>query len=310
MTQNSKNKKLYGLLGRNISYSLSPAMHNAAFKHFNIPAEYVIFDKEPDELKTFFETEVLTGKVSGLNVTQPYKLDVKKMLEEDFSKSSDGFEALAKMTGAVNTITINNGRLKGYNTDAPGFITSISVDAGYGSRQGDENVFVAGAGGGSHAVCFILAFQPRKPKNIYVYDPEKVKTDTLKTNFENAGNVFPEEIPDILHIIAQAERENIVKSCDLIVNTTPLGTHEGDPMPIPSEWLKPGMTVYDLVYARETELVKAAKVKGLKASGGLGMLVAQGAHAFTLWTESRYELHEVIEVMKEAALKGLAKRKA
>ncbi|MBU0683673.1 MAG: shikimate dehydrogenase [Candidatus Omnitrophica bacterium] len=307
MTENSKNKKLYGLLGRNINYSLSPAMHNAAFRHFNIPAEYAIFDKEPNELNDFFKNEVLTGKIAGLNVTVPYKLDVKKMLEEDFSKSSDGFEALAKMTGAVNTITINNGRVKGYNTDAPGFITSISVDAGYGSRQGNENVFVAGAGGGSHAVCFILAFQSRKPKNIYVYDPEKVKTDTLKTNFENARSKFS-DIPDILRIISLDERENIVKDCNLIVNTTPLGTHEGDPMPIPSEWLKPGLTVYDLVYARETELVRAAKEKGLRASGGLGMLVGQAAQAFYLWENKPFI--EVREIMKQAALKELAKRKA
>jgi len=296
-------KKIYGLLGRNISYSLSPAMHNAAFNHFNIPAEYVIFDKEPDELKDFFETEVLTGKISGLNVTVPYKIDVKKMLDEWRTE----IDALALLSGAVNTITVTEGRLKGYNTDTPGFLESLKVDAGYRSKPHDGNVFVAGAGGGSRAVCFILAFTYRKLKNIYVYDTEESKSDTLMKNFQNARKEFP-DIPDILRVVKQNERENIIKSCDLIVNATPRGTNKGDESPVPSEWLKKGMTVYDLVYARETELVKAAKEKGITAVNGLGMLIAQAAHAFYLWEGK--SLIEVNRVMKEKALEELRKRKA
>ena len=104
------------------------------------------------------------------------------------------------------------------------------------------------------------------------------------------------------------EREEIIKTCNLIANTTPCGTNVGDPIPISPEWLKPGMTVYDLVYARETELIKAAKEKGLKASGGLGMLVMQGAMSFGLWTGEKIE--EIKNIMKQAALEKLANKKA
>ncbi|MBL7072316.1 MAG: shikimate dehydrogenase [Candidatus Omnitrophica bacterium] len=299
--QNSK--KLYGLLGRNISYSLSPAMHNAAFKHFGIPAEYVIFDKKPEELKSFFENEVLTGKISGLNVTVPYKLDVKKILDEYGAE----VEPLAKLSGAVNTIMVADGKLKGYNTDASGFLKSLNEDAGYRSQPHNGSVFVIGAGGGSHAVCFVLASTYSELKNIYVYDEKETQADILKENFQNARKVFP-HIPDVLRIVEENEREEIIKTCNLIANTTPCGTNVGDPIPISPEWLKPGMTVYDLVYARETELIKAAKEKGLKASGGLGMLVMQGAMSFGLWTGEKIE--EIKNIMKQAALEKLANKKA
>jgi len=296
-------KKLYGLLGRNISYSLSPAMHNAAFKHFGIPAEYKIFDKKPEELKSFFENEVLTGKISGLNVTQPYKPDVKKMLD----KCGAGIEALAKIIGVINTITVADGELRGYNTDASGFLKSLNEDAGYRYRPHNGSVFVTGAGGGSHAVCFILAFTYNELKNIYVYDEKKSQANILKKNFQNARKVFP-DIPDVLRIVKENEREKIIKTCDLIINTTPCGTNAGDPILISPEWLKPDMTIYDLVYARETELVKTAKEKGLNASGGLGMLVMQGALSFWLWTGK--PIDEIKEIMKQAALDKLANKKA
>ena len=98
---------------------------------------------------------------------------------------------------------------------------------------------------------------------------------------------------------------------DLLVNATPLGTKEGDAFPgspkLP-ELLHEGMAVYDLVYCRQTELVKAAREKGLKASGGLGMLVNQAAIAFDIWIDENFYLGEIRQVMKKAAEKELKKR--
>ena len=112
-------------------------------------------------------------------------------------------------------------------------------------------------------------------------------------------NVCEKKIaPGICEKIETEDINKKVSESDLIVNATPLGTHEGDPAPVDLDLLKEGMVVYDLVYARETELLKAAKQKELKCANGLGMLINQGALAFEIWTQKPFE--EIRDVMKKA----------
>jgi len=297
--QNSK--KIYGLLGRNISYSLSPAMHNAAFDHFNIPAEYVIFDKEPDELIDFFETEVLTGKISGLNVTVPYKIDVNYMLK----KNGWELDEWARRICAVNTVEVKEGKLKGYNTDAPGFYDSL-LEGWKGINLQKKEIYVAGAGGAGHAICIYLAGKigEKLELKMNVYDPDVTKLYSLREALVRTKyrlmNFYPIE--------AAEDIPKKIKDSVLVINATPLGTKEGDPLPIDPACLREGQVVYDLVYARETELIKRAKEKGLITIDGLGMLINQAAMSFNIWTEK--PLDEIKEIMKQSALEELRKRKA
>ena len=145
----SKEKSIYGLLGHNISYSLSPCMHNSAFGHFGINAEYVIFDIKPAGLRKFVE-EIGSGEVSGINITVPYKADVMGIMLEN---GSSRIEESARNIGAVNTIRSDSGCLEAFNTDGAGFAESLKDDLDLSlEKLSDKNVLLLGAGGAGRAV--------------------------------------------------------------------------------------------------------------------------------------------------------------
>jgi shikimate dehydrogenase len=289
MTNDTDTRKTYGLLGKDISYSLSPAMHNAAFRHFGIPAEYKLFDIEEKDLESFFQKRVLGGEISGFNVTVPYKVRVYDMIEAE----SEGYiEGAANFVGAVNTVKVEDSKPMGYNTDGLGFERAL---ADTGIDPEGKKVFVLGAGGAGRTICVYLAYLSRKrPEKIYTYDLDPSRTDSLLQFIRDNRERFPVSVEagDINKDLAE---------CDFIINATPIGTKENDTSPVPVEYLKTGMSVYDLVYARETALVAGAKQKGLKASNGLGMLISQGALAFRIWTDNIFKLGDIEKVMEKAA---------
>ncbi|MGB2631146.1 MAG: shikimate dehydrogenase [Candidatus Omnitrophota bacterium] len=288
MADVKENRKTYGLLGRNISYSLSPVMHNAAFRHFGIPAEYKLFDIEERGLDEFFHDTVLGGKVCGINVTVPYKVKIKEMIEKLPGCSVKGS---AKVLGAVNTVKAEGEGLVGYNTDGRGFYEALLDDTGFDPRG--KKVFVLGAGGAARAIClFMASLSGKAPWEISAYDIDKKKLSSLKTAFDENfpfGKFVPAGPNDLTDKIA---------GCDLFVNATPIGAKEGDRMPVSLADLRDGTVVYDLVYCRETELVRFARAKGFVAANGLGMLVNQGAVAFNIWTEK--PLEETKKIMRQA----------
>lgn len=284
----------YGLLGRDIAYSLSPAMHNAAFKYFGMHAEYELFDC--DDIDKFFQDKVETGKLSGFNVTVPYKIDAFKRVNV--------LNPEAKYLGTVNTVTVKNKQMIGDNTDGKGFYRSLKEDLAFDTSG--KNIFIFGIGGAGRAIGKYLASEKMgesRPDSIYVYDTYEASVLSL-INDKTEG---------VEHGIFVRVKENeIAKRMDesaLLINATPLGTKEGDERSaIPLEGLKKGMAVYDLVYARETALIKAAEEKGLIAINGLGMLVNQAALAFEIWTGKPFD--EVREVMKDAAIEEIARRES
>ncbi len=301
MENKTTKKKRYGLLGRGISYSLSPVMHNAAFAHFGINAEYGIFDVPEDELGQFCRDNVLNGRISGFNITVPHKVKIKEMLDNDDFSSMEEF---AERLGAVNTVKVKEEGLRGYNTDGRGFYESLTIDAGFDPK--DKKVLILGAGGAARAISFYLAGAERAVGGIFVFDVDKEKAVSL------GGDIAKQGGAGILSVIESKDIPGIMAETDLMVNATPMGTHEGDPLPggenMP-DLLREGMMVYDLVYCRETELVKLCREKGIKAEMGLGMLINQAALAFDIWAEDNFYLGEIKEIMKKAALEELKKRK-
>jgi shikimate dehydrogenase len=289
MGQNNDTKTTYGLLGRNISYSLSPVMHNAAFRHFGIPAEYKLFDIEEDGLNDFFRENVLGGHLGGFNITVPYKIRMLEVIrgcalvraEEDRS---------AELVGSINTVKVDGKRLSIYNTDIDGFFDSLVEDLGFAPGRW-KNYFVFGAGGAGRAICLFLASLKYSEK-VKVHDVDRKKLDDLMK--ECKASPFADKISPVSADDLQKE----IRECSLIINATPVGTKENDPPLFPPGYLEKDMAVYDLVYARETNFIKEARAKGLKASGGLGMLVGQGARAFNIWTGK--SLEETRKVMREA----------
>ena len=295
-------KNMYGLLGRNIGYSLSPAMHNAAFRHFHANGVYELFDEMEEDLNDFVLNCILGGRVSGLNVTVPYKTAVKELLEtvRETGLRNVEFDPIVSSTGSLNTLKFVDNSIRGCNTDAQGFWDALIEDV-LKERLPKKKFFILGSGGAGRAICHHLAIANLVDK-IHVYDVDKTKLSSLKESFMGLKDV-PKDI--LGEVASEKEIAEKMNDCDVIVNATPLGTREGDKMPIPAEYLKKGMAVYDLVYARETELVKAAREKGLPAANGLGMLINQAALAFNIWTDK--PLDEVKKVMAEA-VKGKGAR--
>ncbi|MBD3425756.1 MAG: hypothetical protein GF409_00835 [Candidatus Omnitrophica bacterium] len=296
MENDTQDRKLYGLVGRNINYSLSPAMHNAAFKHFGISAEYRLFDTAEEDLEAFLSENVFSGRLSGFNVTVPYKIRVRQLLEKCSLLEVETTDWV-DIIGSVNTVKVDGRKVLLDNTDAYGFYQSLRDEAKL--TLAGKQVFVAGAGGAGRVLALYMAtLRKDLPLSVKVYDVDRDKLAELE-------EIYSKQLSSggTISALEAASSPLEAKGCDLVVNATPLGMKETDPLPVPSEVLEEGMTVYDLVYAHETPLVRAAREKGLTALNGLGMLVGQGAFAFCIWTGT--PASEGRPVMERAALREL-----
>jgi len=282
--------KTYGLLGENIGYSFSPAMHNAAFRELGIDAEYKIFDMPKNKLDEFF-SELRHGKISGCNVTIPYKEEALDLV--------DNQSVEIKSIGALNTIVYEDGILKGFNTDYQGFMKSLR-----GIKEGDlgfesegKSVFVFGAGGAAKAVVYGLLLLGAK--KIALADLDAEKAESFASSF-----VEEKERDIVISVVHEKEQYNeFISRSDLLVNATPCGMKPKDPDLFDYNYIDKTQTVFDLIYSRETRLVVAARSKGCKVVSGHNMLLYQAARAFELWTKEDAPL----EVMRQALLEKLNK---
>lgn len=273
-------KHTYGLIGHPVGHSLSPAMHNAAFKALKIDAEYTLFDILPEDLDNFLK-DLHKNKISGVNITIPHKVKAKEYLEKNGILNEH-----AERLGAVNTVKVDGDKLMGFNTDGPGFYRSLVEDLKF--EPEGKTVFVLGAGGAARAVIMYLG---NGPKKIYVTDIDEHMPLELKKHFDKYYSWHK------LEVMKRGDFERDLKNADLFVQATPIGMKDEDPSPIDVGYLHPGLRVYDLVYNRPaTKLVREASRLKLNATTGLGMLLYQGAIAFELWTGRKAP----VVVMKKA----------
>jgi len=275
-------KQIYGVLGYPAKHSLSPLMHNAAFKALGINAEYKIFEVEPQHLEKFIRS-LSAQNISGINVTIPYKEKVIPFL--------DSISAEAKLIAAVNTIKVEKNKLEGFNTDGEGFLRDISEVFDFNPT--DKTIAILGAGGASKAVSVYLA--KTKPRRIAVYDIDKEKLAALIAHLDDSCK-------GIEFVAANSIDELGIQDSDLLVNATPIGMKEADPSLVDRKFLHKDLLVYDLIYhVRETALLRAAREKGCRTSGGLGMLLSQGMISFKIWTGRNAPR----DVMEQALLEAL-----
>ncbi len=272
------NTNIFGIIGDPVAHSLSPEMHNAAFKNLGINAVYLAFRVEKKRLKTAIETIRAMG-IKGVNVTIPHKEAVAGYLD----RLSDE----AKVIGAVNTIVNKDGALTGYNTDAYGFIRALKEDLGF--DPAGKTVFVLGAGGAAKAAVFGLALAGAR--RIFLTD---------KINAKALGLACEAELKTGCECLCfktgSAAIRDLVLNSRLLVNATPAGMGMKDRPAVNPAFLHKGLCVFDMVYNRDTRLLKISRNKGIRAAGGLSMLLYQGARAFELWTGKKAP----VEIMKKA----------
>lgn len=270
--------RVAAVIGHPIRHSISPVIHNAAFRALDLDWVFTAFEVAPGRAAAAVEGARDLG-LAGLSVTMPHKADVIRAL--------DRLTPIAETLGAVNTVLRHGTReLVGDNTDGAGFLDALRTDEGF--DPAGCRCLVVGAGGAARAVVVALAGAGAA---------EIVVANRTPSRAEEAAALAPE--------VARAGSADEADSLELIVNATPQGMAGDLSLPVQAAALGPGQLVVDLVYhPAHTPLVEAARERGAAAANGLGMLIHQAAHAFRLWTGEDPPL----EVMSAAALADLALR--
>ncbi len=271
--------KVYGIIGDPIEHTMSPIMHNAAFKKLGIDCWYLPFRVRKEELGKAIEG-MRALNISGLNVTIPHKVAVIPFL--------DKLDPMARKIGSVNTIVNDDGVLTGYNTDATGFLQALLEK---GVRPEGKNIVILGAGGASRAISFILA---ERGGNLVILNRT---LDKAKEWVSRLSKILNREAKAL-----KLDEENLVvamEKADILINATSVGMSPDETL-VPAQLLKPGLIIFDIVYNPiKTRLLREAEAAGGQTISGLDMLVWQGAMAFEKWTGKAAPL----ELMKEEVVK-------
>lgn len=258
---NSLLKKQCMIIGDPVDHSLSPAMHNAAYKKLGIDNIFSFTKRKvtPNELESLID-EVRENNIRGLTCTIPHKVEVMKYLDE--------IDLIAKKIGAVNTVVNEGGLLKGYNTDWLGTVTPLENLLGKGGLKG-KKVALIGAGGAARAMAFGVIQKGAKLK-IYNRTVSKAKALADELLAEAAGLGDLEKVCD----------------ADIIINSTSIGMGDKKNIsPIPAKFISKSQIVFDAVYVPyETKLLKDAESKRATIIHGIEMLLYQGTAQFELYT--------------------------
>lgn len=256
----SGHAKIAGVIGWPVAHSLSPALHGFWIRELGVDAAYVPLAVKPEDFSLAVNALSRMG-FRGANVTVPHK-------EKAFELSHERDEA-AVATGAVNTLVFDGGRIVGRNTDVPGYLASLD-DEGAGALSG-ANVVVIGAGGAARAICFALL--SRGVQQISIVNRTAAKSQMLASFFG-----------DRVRSAAWGALQELLPSCDFLVNTTSLGMVGQPALDIDITMLRQGAVVSDIVYRPlETKLLRDAGRSGHKTVPGLGMLLHQARPGFSAW---------------------------
>lgn len=262
--------KKFALIGYPIDYSMSEYIHIAGFKSMGVDATYEILPTTPEELSDRIKY-LRTNGYSGFNVTIPLKLPVTLFLDE--------IDKSAEVVNAINTVMIDpqTNALRGYNTDAKGFISAIPDDF----QLYQKTVAVLGTGGAARAA--ITALAQKQVKEIRLY------TRNIANSFELI-DYLRKTFPNITFNSYQIDKFKDFSDVNLLVNATPIGmsgpavgytpAEEDELRTLPCDAL-----IYDVVYnPKKTNLIRLAEKLNLRHINGVDMLVWQAYEAQKIWT--------------------------
>lgn len=277
MTQKSKMSKSFAVIGDPIDHSLSPNIHSAAFREMNLDSSYIAYRIPKGELE-----EGIRGlkkiKIDGFNITIPHKIEMMRYLDKTDESCS--------LIGAVNTVSNENGVLKGYNTDMDGFLEPFKRRE-LGIK--DASVLLIGAGGAARAI--VAGFAKEKAETITIANRTLQKADELAEFAKTVG---------LDAASAAIESVGTVRDYDIVVNATPIGL-KNETTIIDLEDIKEETVVYDIVYMpMNTDFIKKAKERDATIIYGYEMLLGQAAGAFEIW----HGIKAPYNAMKKALLGG------
>jgi len=253
--------RVLALIGHPVGHSLSPAMHNAAFVADGLDFVYVCLDVDPEQLPAAV-SGLVALKLRGFNVTMPHKRAMIPLVDE--------LDEEARISGALNTVVIENSGLRGFNTDGGGMVMACQEA---GIELSGRRVLLLGAGGTAAAIA--VAFGKAGVGELHIANRSVEHAAHLRdklhgTNIEGLAVHHLDALPD----------------AEIVINTTPLGMKEQDPMPVPANYVREGRAFCDAVYrpGTQTPLVRLGRERGVPVVAGDRMLLYQGVLAQKLWT--------------------------
>ena len=263
-------KTIFAVFGDPVEHSLSPVMHNAAYKALGMDCEYHKFRVTLDDL----ESAIMGAKAmgfGGLNLTIPLKEKALGIVEPD---------TMAQAIGAVNTIEFSDETIAGiagitgivgHNTDGIGAVKALAAS---GVDIPDSRILILGAGGAARAVAYQLA---KDGARVTIANRTLGRAQDLAGNVRSVGNANGTGLEELPELTANA---------DIIINTTSVGMHpDTDRTLVTADMMHTGQVIFDIVYSPlETRLLLEAKKAGAVTIDGIRMLVLQGAESFRIWT--------------------------
>jgi shikimate dehydrogenase len=252
---------LLALVGQPVGHSLSPAMHNAAFVADGLDFVYVCLDVDPDELPAAVKG-LETLKARGFNVTMPHKRAMIPLVDE--------LDEEARVSGAVNTVVIEDFGLRGFNTDGGGMVMACQEA---GIELSGKSVLLLGAGGTAAAIA--VAFGNVGIGELHIANRSVEHAAHLRDKLQGTG------MKGLL-----VHHLDVLPDAEIVINATPLGMNEEDPIPVPPAYVREGRAFCDAVYrpGTQTSLVRLARERGVPVVAGDRMLLYQGVLAQKLWT--------------------------
>jgi shikimate dehydrogenase len=285
-------RPLYGVIGHPVAHSLSPQMQLAGFRAAGIDAAYVRIDVKPDEL-TDCVARMRDAGFAGWNCTLPHKNALAKLMDQ--------LDGTAQLSGGVNTVLHDEGKLIGFNTDGQGWARAIRDDFSLDVR--DLRILILGVGGAGRALAMQAAME--KCERLVIVNRTEQKAvellEILQPMFASTRLLGSQER---IERIAWDEKKiaEALNTIDLLVNTTSVGLKAYDPPVLSPRLLQPHLAVYDTIYRpAETKFLRAAREAGARAANGLSMLLHQGALAFEIWANRPAPLSQMRQALRAAA---------
>ena len=266
-------KKNYGIIGKPLSHSQSPTMHNFWFKKYKMNAHYSLIEINENQIESIIN-KIKEKELDGINVTTPYKQAVIPFLDLIINEAKDTF--------SVNTIYLNNdSKVVGENTDVYGFSQSF-INQIKKNELTKKRILVLGAGGVTPSIIYCLIRE--NVKQILISNKTIQKAENIKKIFPSIEIVLWDNINDT------------TKNMDIIINTTSLGMKGGNDFEKEFNKIKSGAVYYDVIYnPLATKMIKNFKKRGSETFNGLDMFIYQGQKSFFIWNKIKPEVNKELE---------------
>lgn len=266
--------KQFVVIGNPIAHSRSPEIHTAFASQFDISLNY---ERLLAEVGKFSPTAMrFFERGTGANVTVPFK--------EDALRFADELSEVARLSGAVNTLTRKHGVIKGDNTDGIGLVRDIRDN--YGVALCDKNVLIIGAGGAARGV--LLSIAQEAPNSLTIVNRTEAKAHQLASLFTDYAQLNVQTF------------EQLSQPFDIIINATSASLL-GESLMLKSTIFTANTLAYDMMYgAKPTAFMRFAVESGATAIDGLGMLVEQAAQSFEIWNGVKPNTNPVINHLRES----------